>query len=388
MIRVTKRHLKQADHRTKIMKVAVIGNTHRNLGAASAADLALVGHTVSYSVFTDQADQLVDIRARGGLMVQGNPNHLVSRRTGLAVLHKVSDSPENALVDAEVVLIDVPMPELEKRFLALIPHLPRNVVVHVQSHGYWPAARLTPLLRAAGRSDVLVTEAAAPTIAAELVDAVITTQGLRRGIEISTVPAARIEVALARLRALFPYFQAATSVLQTGLENINLMVHPAMTLLGIGLFEQAGMKGEGIRFYRTCNVPSAGMLADALDVERGQVCEAYGVRHKKLPSAIDTYYGTAGKDAYSAVSSCAFYQSVGEMPSTVWKTWMSIDVPYAIVPLVRLGEQAGVRTPLHRGIAEILGSLLGMDPWEKGLKLADMELDGTPKQVVQRMSGT
>lgn len=193
-------------------QVAVIGNTHRNLGVASAADLALAGHSVRYWVLPEQAVQLAEIRARGGLLVQGNPDHLVSRRTGFARLEQVCDTLEEALAGADVVLVDIPMPELEARFRSMIPQLPRNVVVHVQSHGYWPAARLTPLLRVAERDDVLVTEAGAPTIAAELANAVITTQGLRRGIEVATVPGCRIEAALARLRTLFAYFQAAVSV--------------------------------------------------------------------------------------------------------------------------------------------------------------------------------
>ncbi len=64
----------------------------------------------------------------------------------------------------------------------MIPEFARGAVVHVQSHGYWPAARLTPLLRKAGREDVLVTEAPAPTHAARIDGTVVTPKGLRKGI--------------------------------------------------------------------------------------------------------------------------------------------------------------------------------------------------------------
>jgi opine dehydrogenase len=368
-------------------RVAVIGNTPRNLGVVCAADLTLAGHQVRYAVFPEQAAQLVPVKERGGFQLEGNPDQLVSKRTGFAKLHGIHDDPADALDDAEVVLIDSPMPALPARFRALIPRLPRDAVVHVQSHGYWPAAWLTPLLRAAGRDDVLVTEAAAPTSAAGLAGAVVTAKTLRRGIEIATMPGARIDFALARLKTLFPDFAAAPSVLQTGLENANLMVHPAMILLGIGLIEQAGLKGEGLRFYNVCNVPSAGTLGDALDAERAKVCAAYGVRHKPVAAHIDTYYGTTGKNAYDGVGGCAFYQGLGSYPSTIWRDWESIDVPYAIVPLVWLAEQAGLKAPLHRAMAEILGTLLGMDPWNAGPTLADMDLVGSPAAVMQRVRG-
>ncbi len=39
-------------------RVAVIGNTPRNLGSLCAADLTLAGHQVRYAVFSEQAAQL------------------------------------------------------------------------------------------------------------------------------------------------------------------------------------------------------------------------------------------------------------------------------------------------------------------------------------------
>jgi len=103
------------------------------------------------------------------------------------------------------VLIEVDMHQLEAKFSAMIPEFARGAVVHVQSHGYWPAARLTPLLRRAVREDVLVTEAPAPTHAARVDGAVVTPKGLRSGIQVATVPAARSDEALARLKVRPPY---------------------------------------------------------------------------------------------------------------------------------------------------------------------------------------
>jgi hypothetical protein len=124
-------------------KVAVIGNTARAIGAVCAADLALAGHEVRYAVFPEQQDQLPAVRKAGGFTVEGNPQHLVSKKTGFARLDRICDSTAEALQDAEAVLIEADMQGLEQRFARMIPGLARGTVVHVQSHGYWPAARLT-----------------------------------------------------------------------------------------------------------------------------------------------------------------------------------------------------------------------------------------------------
>ena len=364
--------------------VAVLGNTLRNPGAACAADLALAGHAVHYALFDPEPGALDVVRSRGGFDLQGDPATYFSRKTGTAPLARICDSVVDAIDGAEVVLIDVPPPELEPRFATLLPHLPPEVVVHVQSPGYWSAARLTPMLRRAEREDVLVTDAVAPTHEAILHGNVV--KGTRRrGLEVATVPGRRIHGVLDRLQSLFGDVTAAPTALQTGLECLNLMVHPAMLLLGIGLIERPDLRGgDEIRIFRECNVPTAGALAEALDAERGRVCAAYGVRHRTLPAAIDHFYGTSGSGAYEAIRNCAAYQSFGAHPSSIWREWQAVDVPYAIVPLVRLAEQVGIGAPLHRAVAEIFGTLLGIEPWSSRPTLEDMALEGAALTVARR----
>lgn len=367
-------------------KVAVIGNTARAIGAVCASDLTLSGHAVRFTVFPEQMDQLPAVRKAGGFSVEGDARHLVSKKTGFAKLDKICDTTAEALRDAQAVLIEVDMHQLEEKFGRMISEFARGAVVHVQSHGYWPAARLTPLLRKAGRDDVLVTEAPAPTHAARVTGTVVTPKGLRKGIQIATVPASRADEALAALKPLFPDFTAASSVLQTGLENLNLMVHPAMVLPNVGAMQRAKLESRQFAFYQEGVVPAAGVLGDALDAERKRVCEAYGVVHTSMAKAIEQYYGFTSSTFYEAMHN-PVYKSFPPFHPDIWRTWVSDDLPYAIVPCAQLAEQAGVAVPLHRAFAEILGVLLGVNPWNCGPSLADMDLEGTPAAVKRRMLG-
>jgi opine dehydrogenase len=368
-------------------KVAVIGNTARAIGAVCAADLTLSGHEVRYTVFPEQKDQLPAVRKAGGFSVEGEATHLVSKKTGFAKLAKVCDTTAEALKDAEAVLIEIDIHQLEAKFRALIPEFARGAVVHVQSHGYWPAARLTPLLRKADREDVLVTEAPAPTHAARIDGTVVTPRGLRKGIQIATVPASRSREALAALTPLFPDFTAASSVLQTGLENLNLIVHPAMVLPNIGAMERAKLAGTKFGFYQKGVVPAAGVLGDALDAERKLVCEAYGVEHTPMAKAIEQYYGFGSNTFYEAMQN-PVYKSFPAFHPDIWREWEAVDLPYAIVPCVALADQAKIAVPLHRAFAEILGVLLGVNPWKCGPSLADMDLEGSPEAVKRRVLGS
>jgi len=368
-------------------KVAVIGNTARAIGAVCASDLTLSGHEVSFTVFPEQGDQLPEVRKAGGFTVDGGAEHLVSKKSGFAKLARICDTTAEALKDAKAVLIEVDIHKLEEKFGKMIPEFARGAVVHVQSHGYWPAARLTPLLRKAGRQDVLVTEAPAPTHAARFSGSVVTPKGLRKGIQIATVPASRSDEALAALKPLFPDFTAASSVLQTGLENLNLIVHPAMVLPNVGAMERAKLDGKQFAFYQAGVVPAAGVLGDALDAERKRVCEAYGVVHTPMAKAIDQYYGYKSNTFYEAMHN-PVYKSFPPFQPDIWRSWASDDLPYAIVPCVQLAEQAGIAVPLHRAFGEILGVLLAVDTWKYGPSLADMDLEGSPEAVKRRVLGS
>jgi opine dehydrogenase len=367
-------------------QVAVIGNTARAIGAVCASDLALAGHDVRFTVFPEQGDLLPALRKAGGFTVEGGAEHLISRKTGFARLARICDTTREALEDAEAVLIEVDIHRLEEKFSLMAPEFARGAVVHVQSHGYWPAARVTPLLRKAARDDVLVTEAPAPTHAARIDGTVVTPKGLRKGIRIATVPASRSGEALAILKPLFPDFAAASSVLQTGLENLNLIVHPAMVLPNIGAMERAKLEGRKFGFYQEGVVPAAGVLGDALDAERKRVCEAYGVAHTPMAKAIEQYYGFSSNTFYDAMQN-PVYKSFPPFQPDIWRAWSSDDLRYAVVPCVQLAEQAGIAVPLHRAVAEILGVLLGADPWKCGPSLADMDLAGTPEAVKKRALG-
>jgi len=367
-------------------KVAIIGNTARAIGAVCASDLTLSGHDVSFTVFPEQGDQLPAVRKAGGFTVEEGAEHLVSKKTGFAKLARICDTTAEALKDAEAVLVEVDIHQLEAKFEAMASEFATGAVVHVQSHGYWPAARLTPLLRKAGREDVLVTEAPAPTHAARCNGTIVTPKGLRKGIRIATVPASRSREALAVMKQLFPDFSAATSVLQTGLENLNLIVHPAMVLPNVGAMERAKLDGRTFAFYQDGVVPAAGVLGDALDAERKLVCEAYGVEHTPMARAIEQYYGYTSSSFYEAMHN-PVYKSFPPFQPDIWRAWASDDLPYAIVPCVQLAEQAGIALPLHRAFAEILGVLLGVNAWKCGPSLADMDLVGTPDAVERRMLG-
>ena len=148
------------------LSIAVIGNSGLNIGAAMAGDLALAGHDVRFQLWPDQLECFEAVWSEGGVRIGPPATETLSGRTGLGAPRVLTDDPAEAVAGADLVVMDVAALELEDRAAQLISYLENGQVLHVNTHGYWPALRLAPALRAAGKAGVIVTEGVTPTIAA------------------------------------------------------------------------------------------------------------------------------------------------------------------------------------------------------------------------------
>lgn len=365
-------------------RIAVIGNSLINIGAGVAADLALAGHDVAFFNWPDSPGIIDEINAQGGIEVRGDTNELVSGKLGLAKLRVATTDIGEALSDAELVIVDVPWLDLERRFAQMLPSLVNGQVVHINMHGYWGAFRVAPMLRAAGKEGVTITEGPDPTMAAIYAKGVMTPNRLKRMVPVAAFPASRNRSALALLQSVYPTVIEAPNVLHTNLESMNLMVHPAMTLLNIGAYDKSGEEGRPIRFYVDGNSHHVSVLSEALDIERGRICQAYGVRFKPFRAQMADLYSSSGDTFRDAVANSAWLQDYPPLPSDVWVNWMRADAPLLHAPLVALAENAGLGAPLFRGIVDILSATLQEDFWSQSLTLDRLELAGlSPDQIVQ-----
>lgn len=358
------------------ISVAILGNSMRNVGAPMAGDLALGGHDVRLALWPEQNDLLEAARTAGGISITAPADRTLSGQNGLGVPRVLTGDFAEAIAGAELVVMDVEPIELEARAADVIPHLENGQLLYVNSHGYWPALRLAPALREADKAGVTVLEGTAPNITSRRNGAEVTRYVVRREVPVAAFPANRTQDAERFLPLLMEAPEVCRDVLETNFENLNMMVHPAMTLLNVGYFDRAEAAGDQISFYGTGNTVHAGRLAEAMDAERPAACAAYGVRYRSLLDHIHRIYGGGGESIHAAVKESPVYSKAGDMRATIWQTWMEGDLPLAHVPFVELAERAGVSVPLHRGFVSILDALLGSNSWESGLNLERLGLAG------------
>ena len=365
------------------LSIAVVGNSMRNIGAPMAADLALGGHDVRLSLWSDQSDLLEAVRSTGGISMTAPATPTLSGREGLGELRVLTDDPAEAVTGADLVILDVEPMALEERAADVIPHLENGQVLYVNNHGYWAALRLAPALRQADKAGVTVIEGNAPSIGAKRNGAEVMSYYVRREVPVAAFPANRTADAERFLPVIMQAPDLRRDVIETNFENLNMLVHPGMAILNVGYFDRAEAAGDPISFYGTGNTVHTGRLTEALDAERTAACDAFGVRYRSLLDHIRGIYGGGGDSVHDAVKQSPVYNRAGDMRATIWQTWMEGDLALSHVPFVELAESAGVSAPLRRGLVDIIDALLGNNSWRDGLNLERLGLAGLSVEEIR-----
>ena len=190
------------------------------------------------------------------------------------------------------------------------------------------------------------------------------------------------------LKPLLPDFAAASSVLVTGLENLNLIVHPAMVLPNIGMIERAKIEGRKMRLLPgRCG--ACGGRARRCARRRAQArvrglwrrAHADGEGDRAVLRLQEQHVLRGDAESRLQIVSRPSCRMSGAPGSAT-------TCPTPSCRACSLGEQAGIAAPLHRAFAEVFGTLLAVDPWTCGPSLADMDLQGTPEAVKKRVLGS
>tara|TARA_R110002124_G_scaffold149793_2_gene315961 strand:- start:8916 stop:9956 length:1041 start_codon:yes stop_codon:yes gene_type:complete len=160
------------------------------------------------------------------------------------------------------------------------------------------------------------------------------------------------------LEALFgARFHRLTSVLAVALSNLNPPIHLANALANLTRIE----KGEDWDNYAGIT-PAVGRMIEALDKERITLAGQFGL---KVRDVFEHYLQTFPNLAPGSVSEMAARVSAKGPgtpgPKLINTRYLTEDIPFGLVPLVRLGELAGVAMPLHDAGIKFASAYTGQD---------------------------
>ena len=328
------------------MRIAVLGGG--NGSYAAAADLAEQGHEVSF--WRRDVAALQPVLQSGAIVLKDEHG------TRPVKLARVTSRLDEAVSDAELIVIPTPAFAQEDLARAMAPHMRDGQVVFLPP-GTFGSFTMSRTLRQAGcTADVsfcetgtlpYLTRKHGPNKVAITVRAVRLPTGV--------FPNRNREHAIGVVRAAYPSVFPIEDVLSGALMNAGPIIHPPLILMNAGPlehFDAWDIHNEGTQ-------PSIRRVTDVLDHERIAVREALGYAPSHFPLS-DHYhtdqwmYGDAHK---RLVDSGDWREKIDLMKHR----YMTEDVHYGLAFLVSVADWAGVETPVAKGLLAIASAICGQD---------------------------
>jgi len=346
-------------------RYTVIGAGHG--GKAMAAHLALMGFKVT--LFNRTPDHIAVLKKRGGIELEapeGVPH-------GFGKLAKVTSDYGEAAKNAQVIMVVVPSSAHADVAKGLAPHLKRGQIVILHPGRTCGAIEFAKVLRDNGcKADVTIAEAET-FIYASRSDGPAEARIFRvkEAVPLAALPATRTEQVLKAIQPAYPQYIDGGNVLQTGLNNMGAIFHPALTILNSGWIEAT--HGD-YQFYIDGVTPSVARVLEALDRERVTVASSLGIRARTALEWLKLAYDTTGEDLHEAIHNQPGYYGI-KAPPTLNHRYIFEDVPMSLVPIAALGQRYGVSVRGMDSIIRLASIIHRTDYWRRGRTLEKLGID-------------
>jgi len=176
---------------------------------------------------------------------------------------------------------------------------------------------------------------------------------------------------------IYPNVMPARNVMETGLANINAIMHPAGMVSNAGWIEKTS--GD-FYFYREALSPAVANVIAAVDRERLRIVDRLG-----LPglSFIEIFF-QAGLTSQAARASGSVFQATQESapnrtiksPAKLDHRYLNEDVGFGLVPMSEIGRLCGVQTPVIDSLITLASEMNQKAYRQEGLTLEKMGLVG------------
>lgn len=352
---------------------AVLGAGHG--GLAMAGHLALLGfRTRLWNRSRERTDNVTD---RGGIELEGVIE-------GFGRVELATDDISDAIDGADVIMVVVPATGHRDIAKLCAPHLNRHQVIVLNPGRTFGALEFLQVLNEEeARATPTLAEAQTFIYVSRHTDfANARIIQIKNSIPLAAIPAHKTPEVLGIVRKAFPEFVAATNVLETSLDNIGAIFHPALTILNASRIESTHGDFE---YYLEGVSPSTARIVEAADMERVALGTALGVHLHTAREWLYLAYSSAGATLYDAIHATPGYKGV-RAPSTLTHRYILEDVPTSLVPMVSVGRMLGVKTPTLSALIHMASLIHARDFWAEGRTVQKLGLAGMSVEDIRMLA--
>lgn len=344
------------------MRVTVIGAG--NSGLAMAAHVSLDGHRVTLWNRTGSA--IADLIMKPVIRCQGEIE-------GQVPIFRVTEDPKLALEDPELILITTPAHAHRSLAGLIAGSIRHNAMILLNPGRTFGALEFRMIFEQHPqplRPTIAETQTIIYTCRKTSADSVHIL-AMKRDVLLSTFKAGENERVIANLPdCLRDYFIPASSMIETSIGNVGMILHCAPLLLNAGWTEN---EANTYRYYYEGITPTISEFLEKLDRERVEVSKVLNHPVETTRTWLQRTYQVTGDSLYACLQNNAAYRQI-DAPRTLRHRYLLEDVPCGLVPLEAVGLQHGLDMSHTTLIIDLASRLMGCDFRQSGRTLERLGL--------------
>jgi len=351
-----------------IGKIAVLGAGHG--GCAFSGHLAMKGLEVALYEHPKFKENIEEIKASGGV-------ELIGAVEGFGKFSNATTDIAEVIPGADVVMVVVPAFAQRILMEMALPHLEDGQIV-VFNPDNFASLEFREMLKSSGvKRDIKIAGTTSLLYACRrIAPAKVNVFAVKKTMPAAALPATDTASVVATLKEIFSEFAPAKNVLETGFNNLNMIVHCPTAVLNIGRMEDTG--GD-FSFYWEGMTESVCRVMEKMDEEKMKVGEKLGLKLLSTLDCLRRFYPAekAGGDLHDFLTHSRVHGSHGpDAPPDLHHRYASEDVPYGLVPVHSFGKLADVPTSTIDSIISLASIMNEADYFKEGRTLPRMGLAG------------
>lgn len=353
------------------LRFAIIGAG--NGGQSISGVLAQKGYEVN--LFDIDALKIKAIKEIGGI-------HFTGKLEGFGKLKNVSDNIEETISDADVIIVITTAAAYREVAKNCAPYVKDGQLIVLMPGYLGGSLEFFRILKEEGADceNLIISETESMIYACRAKETGHPRiHGIKDKLSIAAFPAKYTDRAIKKLKDVYPQLIPAENVLETGFNNVNPMVHIAITIFNLSRVERK----EDWTFYSVGATPLVCNYIEKIDAERMSVARVLGVKAISTKEIIKKFYGVYEQTLHETIQKNQVYQ-VSKGPTTVNYRYFYEDVPMGLVPIASLGEMLNVEIPSTKALIHIANVISGIDYWSTGMTVERMGLKGKSLETMKK----
>lgn len=335
------------------MKVSVLGAG--NGGYALAFHLVQLGHEVLFFESDEFKEAIEPVQNAGCINALKECQGSTGEIHGVSKIAKTTTDIKEAMEFGNVAMLIIPSFGQGLVFEAALPYLTKDHIFISLPGNFAFLDYIKVMQKKSYTNDYLnipftLVETSSIPYACRKVDGNnVFVNGTKKMMHVGVYPSSRTQATVEKIKSLFSLNLIPNkNVIHTGLNNLNFLLHPVISLQNAGWIETK--KGDFL-FYNEGASPGVLRYLDALDQERLAIGKSFGFDMDNLLTVWSGWYGdTKSKTLEELIENAYFYSAI-KAPPTLKNRYITEDINYVLAPIATyLAKKANIETPVAQAL--------------------------------------